>query len=184
MTALEGDSGASQSPDQTGLLETSKKRRRGKMRGRGGSPQKKKAKVQPKKAPASPPTPLPTSKIKPSLALAPPPKKKMKLQDKGKGKGKGKEQGEPGAKDKPCAYSGPPAKASSEAGPSGHNTRLTRSTSKKKNPKTTSSSSSKALDAPLPTSSPYAKKTVAIIGGRSDVEEADREEPEEDAEGP
>ena len=36
----------------------------------------------------------------------------------------------------------------------------------------------------MPKSSPYAKKTVAIIGRRSDVEEADREEPENDAEGP
>ena len=40
------------------------------------------------------------------------------------------------------------------------------------------------MDAPLPKSSPYAKKTVAIIGSRSDVEEADPEEPEDDAEGP
>ena len=77
-----------------------------------------------------------------------------------------------------------PAKASSEAGPSGHNARMTRSTSKEKNPKTTSSSRSKALYAPLPKSSPYAKKTVVIISGWSDVEEGDRKEAEDDAEGP
>jgi len=106
------------------------------------------------------------------------------LQDKGKGKGKGKEQGELGAQDKPWASSEPPAKSRSEAGPLGHNTRLTRSTSKKKNPKTTSSSRLKALEVPLPKSSPYAKKTVEMIGGRSDVGEADRKEPEEYAEGP
>ena len=184
MTASEGDSGTSQSPDQTGLPKTSKKRRRGKSGGRGGSPQKKKAKVQRTKAPASTPPLAPPTKIKPSSALAPPPKKKMMPQYKGKGKGKGKEQVEPGVEDKPRASSGPPAKASSEAGPAGHNTRLTRSTSKKKNHKTTNSPCSKALDAPLPKSDPHAKKTIAIIGGRSDVEEGVHEEPGEDAEGP
>ena len=95
MTAPEGESGAAQSPGQSGLLETSKKRRRGERHGRSGSSQQKKVNVQPKKDPASS-SPVPhLPKIKPSLALALSPKKKTKLQDKEKGKGKGKEQEEP-----------------------------------------------------------------------------------------
>jgi len=80
--------------------------------------------------------------------------------DKGKGKavdkGAGdKSKGQVGGTGTP---SGPAAKASSEAGPSGHNTRLTRSTSKGWAPKRTSY---------------RVAKSGLRYGGPSDVEERD-----------
>jgi len=95
----------------------------------------------------------------------PPPKKttqwgkgKGKMGTQGKGKAVQKDQGKPEGKGKP---SGPAAKASSHAGPSGHNTRLTRSTSKRGAPTTIKSIG-----------------RTGIYGGPSDMEERDPTESE------
>jgi len=106
MASPESDTEGSHSPDQSALPATSKKRIK-----RGRAPPTKKKKQQDKD------------------------KGKAVDKDKGKAVDKGAEEKSKGQVGGTGTPSGPAAKASSEAGPSGHNTRLIRSISKGRAPK-------------------------------------------------
>jgi hypothetical protein len=142
MTPPQRESSDDLSPDQSALPATSKKQTRTKRGSKAGEPLAKKKKA--KKSPSSVD------------------KGKGKAVDKGKGKAvgggaKGKAVGGGGGASSQAGPSGSsgykPAKASSSAAPGP----VTRSTSKRKNPKTTSSSDPKIFPG-TPPKGPYAKK--------------------------